>query len=133
VVLAGDGRTVFAVVVCFLKANTETTVLGAVTVHVDMKQRILRALSRAQYAAMGAAIGGFLGGLWSRNAASTGAATGALVGAVVGEKRHDFDDIVKGIRESREGDGSEGRLPKVKDGSEGRLAKLRRSAPETDD
>lgn len=98
-----------------------------------MKGRILRALSRAQYAAMGAAVGAFLGGLWSRSAASTGAATGALVGAVVGEKRQDFDDIIKGVKENREEGDSGGRLPNVPDSSEGRLAKLRRSAPETDD
>lgn len=88
-----------------------------------MKQRILRALRRAQYAAMGAAIGGFLGGLWSRNAASTGAATGALVGALVGEKRHDFDSTIAEIREKR---------TKAEGSSKGRLAKLRESAPQAE-
>lgn len=87
-----------------------------------MKQRIIRALRRAQYAAMGAAIGAFVGGLFGRSTASTGAATGALVGAVVGEKRHDFDAVIESVREERGKD----------EDSEGRLARLRESAPKSD-
>lgn len=89
-----------------------------------MKQRILRALRRAQYAAIGAAVGAFLGGLFSRSTASTGAATGALIGAVVGEKRHDLDSIIEGVREREES---------ATDESEGRLSRLRQTAPEQSD
>jgi len=91
-----------------------------------MKDRLLRALKRAQYAAIGAAVGAFLGGLISRSTASTGAASGALVGALVGEKRHDVDSLLSGVKEDVKG-GKDG------DHKSGRLAKLRKSAAEADD
>ena len=84
-----------------------------------MKEKILRALRRAQYAAMGAAIGAFIGGLISRSTASTGAATGALVGAIIGEKRHTLDTVIEDVRGDRDEDS---------DGSEGRLSRLRKTA-----
>lgn len=92
-----------------------------------MKDRILRALKRAQYAAMGAAVGAFLGGLVSRSTASTGAASGALVGALVGEKRYDVDSLLSGVKEDMTGD-EDG-----EDDESGRLAQLRKSAPKADD
>jgi hypothetical protein len=97
-----------------------------VSEEIDMKDRILRALKRAQYAAIGAAVGAFLGGLISRSTASTGAASGALVGALVGEKRYDVDSLLSGVKEDVTGDGEE-------DDEPGRLAQLRESATEADD
>ncbi|USZ71061.1 YMGG-like glycine zipper-containing protein [Natronosalvus halobius] len=65
-----------------------------------VKDRLVRAMSRARYAAMGAAVGAFLGGLLGKQTASTGAALGALVGATFGEHRPTvqsrFDDLKSG-------------------------------------
>ncbi|WP_312911004.1 glycine zipper 2TM domain-containing protein [Natronosalvus caseinilyticus] len=65
-----------------------------------VKDRLVRAMSRARYAAMGAAVGAFLGGLLGKQTASTGAALGALVGATIGEHRPTvqsrFDDLKPG-------------------------------------
>jgi len=75
-----------------------------------MKDRLIRAFRRAQYAAIGAAIGAFVGGLLSRSTASTGAATGALVGAVIGEKRHSVEGTIKELKARDDEDEADGRF-----------------------
>lgn len=75
-----------------------------------MKDRLVRAFRRAQYAAIGAAVGAFVGGLLGRSTASTGAATGALVGAIIGEKRHSVEGTLKQLKERDSEEEESGRL-----------------------